>query len=180
MPGLFGRSLAELSVNLRAAGGGGRQRIFLQRGVLLGQCRSVRSTLISWWNSLTGYPDICPEVIVPALNECPNSTPNDDLLGWDGFLWGTPKKKTSHSKKRMRSAHKYLKPKTNMVVCKICNNLKLMHTLCGHCLKLTLKATAEMRKQMHGMVNMESNKLNKFHQSSSQSKSPKDDDNIFH
>ena len=31
-----------------------------------------------------------------------------DCRDWDGFLWAVPKKRTSHSKKRMRMTHKYL------------------------------------------------------------------------
>ncbi|CAG8730752.1 3152_t:CDS:2 [Gigaspora rosea] len=34
---------------------------------------------------------------------------------FEPFLWAAPKKKTSHSKKRMRSANKGLKDKTNIV-----------------------------------------------------------------
>lgn len=70
----------------------------------------------------------------------------DDAF-WDGFLWAAPKKRTSHSKKRMRMAHKYLKPKTHYHQCSNCGYLKLQHMLCGHCLKETLKKTAEIRKQ---------------------------------
>ena len=36
-----------------------------------------------------------------------------DCGDWDGFLWAVPKKRTSHSKKRMRMTHKYLKPIQN-------------------------------------------------------------------
>ena len=63
------------------------------------------------------------------------------------ILWAVPKKRTSHSKKRMRMAHKYLKPKHHYTVCPKCTNLKLQHVLCGHCLKETLKLTALMRRE---------------------------------
>ena len=68
------------------------------------------------------------------------------LLDWGGLLWAVPKKRTSHSKKRMRMAHKYLKPKGHYSVCPNCQNLKLLHILCGHCLKETLRLTAKMRR----------------------------------
>ena len=68
------------------------------------------------------------------------------LLDWGGILWAVPKKRTSHSKKRMRMAHKYLKPKGHYTVCPKCQNLKLLHVLCGHCLKETLRETAKMRR----------------------------------
>ena len=68
---------------------------------------------------------------------------------WDSvLLWAVPKKRTSHSKKRMRMAHKYLKPKTNYQTCPKCGNLKLCHVLCGHCFRETMKLTAEFRKNM--------------------------------
>ena len=68
------------------------------------------------------------------------------LLDWDGVFWAVPKKRTSHSKKRMRMNHKYLKPKGHYTVCPNCQNLKLLHVLCGHCLKETLRLTAETRR----------------------------------
>ena len=74
------------------------------------------------------------------------STAHGGLFDWDGLLWGVPKKRTSHSKKRMRMTHKYLKPKHHYTVCPNCNNLKLLHVLCGHCLKETLRQTAAMRR----------------------------------
>ena len=69
------------------------------------------------------------------------------LLDWGGLLWAVPKKRTSHSKKRMRMAHKYLKPKGHYTVCPNCQNLKLLHVLFGHCLKETLRLTAKMRRE---------------------------------
>lgn len=65
---------------------------------------------------------------------------------WDGFLWAVPKRRTSHSKKRMRMAHKYLKPKHHYQTCPRCHNLKLQHMLCGHCFGETMKHTANFRK----------------------------------
>ena len=67
---------------------------------------------------------------------------------WDSILlWAVPKKRTSHSKKRMRMTHKYLKPKNNYKTCPQCGNLKLPHMLCGHCFRETMKQTAEFRTQ---------------------------------
>ena len=84
----------------------------------------------------------------PSYGKCPDVESTQELLGWDGFLWATPKKRTSHMKKRQRNAHKYLKPKCNITVCPTCKSLKLMHTLCGTCLKQTLEETAKMRKEV--------------------------------
>ena len=56
----------------------------------------------------------------------------------------------AHSKKRMRMTHKYLKPIQNYTTCPKCQNLKLLHVLCGHCLKETLRKTAAMRQEEQG------------------------------
>ncbi|EPQ60784.1 hypothetical protein GLOTRDRAFT_22635, partial [Gloeophyllum trabeum ATCC 11539] len=49
------------------------------------------------------------------------------------FLLAVPKKKTSHSRKRMRSANKGLKDKLNLVHCPACGTPKLAHNLCPNC-----------------------------------------------
>lgn len=89
------------------------------------------------------------EILCPAAVPLPASLSTNQSAGhieWEGLLWAVPKKRTSHSKKRMRFAHKYLKPKSNFIVCHQCKNLKLLHVLCGHCLKETLRQTAETRR----------------------------------
>ncbi|KAI5898321.1 ribosomal L32p protein family-domain-containing protein [Schizophyllum commune] len=50
-----------------------------------------------------------------------------------GIVLAVPKKKTSHSKKRMRAAGKGLKDKQNIVSCPGCGSPKLAHHLCGKC-----------------------------------------------
>jgi ribosomal protein L32 len=53
---------------------------------------------------------------------------------WLGpILWAVPKKKTSHSKKRMRASNKGLKQAENITSCPVCGNAKLMHHVCRHC-----------------------------------------------
>ncbi|KAH8102630.1 ribosomal L32p protein family-domain-containing protein [Cristinia sonorae] len=49
------------------------------------------------------------------------------------FLLAVPKKKTSHSRKSMRSANKGLKDKHNIVHCPGCGSPKLAHHLCSNC-----------------------------------------------
>lgn len=49
------------------------------------------------------------------------------------ILWAAPKKKTSHSKKRMRASNKGLQQKENITSCPACGNHKLLHHLCGNC-----------------------------------------------
>ncbi|KAG2179786.1 hypothetical protein INT43_003569 [Umbelopsis isabellina] len=56
------------------------------------------------------------------------------LPSWLGpILWAVPKKKTSHSKKRMRASNKGLKQAENITSCPACGNSKLMHHVCRHC-----------------------------------------------
>ena len=66
---------------------------------------------------------------------------------WEGLLWGVPKKRTSYTKKRLRNTHKYLKRRCDFAACPKCKNFKLLHVLCGHCLKQTLQETANMRQE---------------------------------
>ncbi|KAI8645169.1 hypothetical protein BD408DRAFT_382842 [Parasitella parasitica] len=49
------------------------------------------------------------------------------------ILWAAPKKKTSHSKKRMRASNKGLQQKENVATCPACGSNKLLHHLCGNC-----------------------------------------------
>ena len=88
----------------------------------------------------------CHELEWPVpTEECPERGIGD-LLN-DGLLWAVPKKRTSRSKKRMRMAHKYLKPKHHFYACPVCGNIKLQHVLCEHCFREIMKKTAEVRKQ---------------------------------
>ncbi|PVU93959.1 hypothetical protein BB559_003121 [Furculomyces boomerangus] len=57
-----------------------------------------------------------------------------EILGqW--ILKAVPKKKTTHSKKRMRSAGKGLKNRTDIVRCSGCGKAKLLGHLCLYCYK---------------------------------------------
>ena len=87
---------------------------------------------------------------------------------WDALLlWAVPKKRTSHSKKRMRMTHKYLRPKRHYQTCPKCGQFKLQHMLCGHCFRETMKLTAEARRQggggktgEHRQIDTDSQQLN--------------------
>ncbi len=66
----------------------------------------------------------------------------------DPFVWfATPKRRTSHSKKRLRMTHKWLKPIRHYTFCNHCGNPKLLHVLCGNCFKDIMKKTAEHRRK---------------------------------
>ncbi|WVW80079.1 ribosomal protein L32 [Kwoniella bestiolae CBS 10118] len=50
------------------------------------------------------------------------------------IVWASvPKKKTSHSRKSMRSANKGLKNRTNLSLCEACGSIKLTHHICPTC-----------------------------------------------
>ena len=57
----------------------------------------------------------------------------EDMMIWQSKRQ-TPKKRTSHSKKRLRSTHKNLKAVENHYPCPNCGKPKLSHRLCDHCL----------------------------------------------
>lgn len=57
-----------------------------------------------------------------------------EIPSWlEPILWAAPKKKTSHSKKRMRASNKGLPIKENITSCPACGTNKLLHHLCGNC-----------------------------------------------
>lgn len=66
-------------------------------------------------------------------------------------MWAVPKKRTSYTRKRIRNGRKYLHPKLNYITCPECKNLKLLHVLCGHCLKETMRKTADIRTAELGL-----------------------------
>lgn len=64
------------------------------------------------------------------------------------ILWAAPKKRTSHSRKRLRMTNKWLKPIYHYTFCTKCGNPKLPHVLCGTCFKEIMKKTAEYRRNV--------------------------------
>ncbi|KAH9460526.1 hypothetical protein MJO29_004531 [Puccinia striiformis f. sp. tritici] len=57
----------------------------------------------------------------------------NSFYGLGGLLKAVPKKKVSHSRKRMRSAHKGIQPTTGLGICPGCGEPKRQHFLCLHC-----------------------------------------------
>ncbi|KIM22013.1 hypothetical protein M408DRAFT_333132 [Serendipita vermifera MAFF 305830] len=90
-----------------------------------------------------GIPRIAPiraSILRPAMTLAMTASWSRHLPGLESLLelfppWllAVPKKKVSHSRKRMRSANKGLKDKQNIHSCKACGRPKLMHNLCHHC-----------------------------------------------
>ncbi|KAI8904326.1 hypothetical protein EDD86DRAFT_194879 [Gorgonomyces haynaldii] len=50
------------------------------------------------------------------------------------WVMATPKKKTTHRKKRLRMATKWTKPMRNIRQCPMCGSDKLNHHLCLNCM----------------------------------------------
>ena len=83
-----------------------------------------------------------PEPIAPILPSLrfaiPSLTPLIPIITgiWDSILRAVPKKKTTHAQKRKRQlAGKGLEDKKNITRCEACGELRLLHTLCGACVK---------------------------------------------
>ncbi|KAJ1952320.1 hypothetical protein IWQ62_006249, partial [Dispira parvispora] len=51
----------------------------------------------------------------------------------EAFLWAVPKKKTTHSKRRMRDANKAIKDRRDITKCPACGRKKLLHHICLYC-----------------------------------------------
>ena len=89
------------------------------------------------------HPLVQPELMELAL---PSSARAESMA--EPFLWAAvPKKRVSHSKKRMRMTSKWLKPVNHYCFCRTCGNPKLLHVLCGYCFKETMRKTAEYRRE---------------------------------
>ncbi|EDO48875.1 predicted protein [Nematostella vectensis] len=70
-----------------------------------------------------------------------------DISQREGFLlMAVPKRKTTPSKKKLRHQHKWLKNRTDIEVCAVCGNHKLLGHLCGQCLEKVNVDTREYRK----------------------------------
>ncbi|RKP36443.1 zinc-binding ribosomal protein, partial [Dimargaris cristalligena] len=51
----------------------------------------------------------------------------------EAFLWAVPKKKTTHSRSRMRQSNKALKDRHDIHTCPACGKNKLSHHICLYC-----------------------------------------------
>jgi large subunit ribosomal protein L32 len=87
-----------------------------------------------------------PQPVAPLLPSFRFAMPSITTLNpiitgiWDSILRAVPKKKTTHSQKRKRQLiGKALEDKKNITRCEACGDLKLLHTLCGSCVKAIQK-----------------------------------------
>ena len=113
--------------------------------------------------ALSIFQGITSSDFIVQAHDCPQFLSAFDLLDislstqaqdqrlqelFSDILWAAPKKRTSHSKKRLRFTNKWLKPVHHYTFCSQCGNPKLLHVLCGHCFKETMKKTAEYRRKL--------------------------------
>ena len=90
---------------------------------------------------LAGVPDIHAPSYGGGLCDASQRTAEglSDALSslWDGILhMAVPKNRKTRSKKRIKNFRKRVIPdKKNIITCKVCGELKLMHHLCKGCLK---------------------------------------------
>ena len=71
-----------------------------------------------------------------------------DLFCKTGILLAVPKKRVSHSRKRIRNFPKFPKNRTDIEICVVCRNQKLQGHLCGYCLDRIRTETAEAQAKM--------------------------------
>mmetsp|Transcript_7900 Transcript_7900/g.9058 ORF Transcript_7900/g.9058 Transcript_7900/m.9058 type:complete len:147 (-) Transcript_7900:886-1326(-) len=77
---------------------------------------------------------ITPKLSILGFPDGIDSTHNETKeLDWNGLLFAAPKRKTTPSKKKMRSRHKQLKPRTDLVGCDSCGKKHPRHHLCPFC-----------------------------------------------
>jgi ribosomal protein L32 len=66
----------------------------------------------------------------------------------DGMLLAVPKRRTTWRKARLRMQNKWLKPVTHIAKCPVCDQSKLSHHLCLHCLRKNRPQLMEAREAM--------------------------------
>jgi len=71
-----------------------------------------------------------------------------DFFGRTGILLAVPKRRVTHSRKRIRNFPKFPKNRTDIEICPVCRNHKLQGHLCGYCLERIRTETAEVQGQM--------------------------------
>ncbi|KIL70793.1 hypothetical protein M378DRAFT_66559 [Amanita muscaria Koide BX008] len=114
--------------------------------LVLQQSRSTFFPALRPWFSRTSLATVLtPAWSIPSLQSLLDLFPP--------FLLAVPKKKTSHSRKAMRSANKGLKDKENIVNCPGCGSPKLAHHLCSNCYA-SLSRTWKAQKREGGIPDL--------------------------
>ena len=73
-----------------------------------------------------------------------------DLFWKTGMLLAVPKKRVSHSRKRIRNHPKFPKNRTDIEICVVCRNQKLQGHLCGVCLERIRAETEVVQEKWPG------------------------------
>lgn len=111
-------------------------------------CRGVTSRIYLFEQSLISrFTPLALNYDIPYQG-CNTQTGSlEETTKNEGFLWmAAPKQKTTPSKKKLRHRHKWLKNRTDIELCVVCGNHKLVGHLCGHCLEKVNQETREHRK----------------------------------
>ena len=88
-------------------------------------------------------------IVLPLLEKMRDVLwPTLTWFKYSGMLLAVPKKRTSHSRKRIRNNPKFPKNRTDIETCVVCGNHKLQGHLCGHCLEKVMEETKEVQARM--------------------------------
>ncbi|KAI0793470.1 ribosomal L32p protein family-domain-containing protein [Abortiporus biennis] len=120
--------------------------------LVLPQSRSLFQAFRLPWARPTFAAALLPSLSKPLAWALPSLQSLLELF--PPFVLAVPKKKTSHSRKAMRSANKGLKDKENLVHCPGCGAPKLAHHLCSNCYS-TLNRGFKAKTRQGGIPSVE-------------------------
>ncbi|KAF8605147.1 hypothetical protein BDV93DRAFT_471094 [Ceratobasidium sp. AG-I] len=108
----------------------------------------TRTVARSWWTSRFSF-GLGALSSAPAVGGLALALPSLRTLVelFPPIVLAVPKKKTSHSRKAMRSANKGLKDKTNIVNCPGCGSAKRAHHICPECYSQVNRAWKAQNRQ---------------------------------
>ena len=111
---------------------------------------SLEESLSRWLGLGWGQgPQLCPEGALRGESPFPSppAQGESDALQDDGVVLAVPKKRVTRSRKRIRNAGKFPKPRTNLTPCPACGNIKMHHHLCRHCTRMVQLHSKPIRQQ---------------------------------
>ena len=102
-------------------------------------------------NHLVSSSGLLKSSLLPFVYKIVNEWLPLNTLDWfckTGILLAVPKKRVSHSRKRIRNFPKFPKNRTDIETCVVCRNQKLQGHLCGYCLERIREETEKVQAQM--------------------------------
>jgi ribosomal protein L32 len=96
---------------------------------------------------------LAPLLQPASVQQQPTTTSLMDELLEPFVLMAVPKRRTSHSKKRMRMATKYLRNTSHHQKCPACGELQLRHHACLNCISMVKKVASTERKAANANLN---------------------------